>query len=248
MPQRTKLERDLEQPYEDKARHTTDNHYVTCFLHDIVEEYNCPPGYETELSAWAYGHPAVGGSHKLSYREKFTMYKRFKKTDMPAPVIEPLEEALIEYVRDLLPSFEGDKRRSKKHERLLGLVGETREMCYESLMVWVQQQDKNLFTQERGRTWWFDFHTNPEQADLIDRLEFMRICHHTNLKIVYEEPWYKPEPSFVRFHIFNPSHYDTYRASIQERHILDKSFKPRDDYDGEYPFDRLQWERAQDKR
>ena len=231
MNQRTFLERELEIPYEDDARRLTDARYVAAALNDLRDHYACPPGHDTALAAWAWGHPAVGGVRDKSYTEKFTLYPRIKKTELPSPVVEPLENALADYVRDLLPSFAGDKRREKKHERLIG------KTSYERLMIWVVQQDKTIFTQELERTWWFDFHTAPENADLADRLEFLRVCHHTNLKIVHEKP-FQPDLPHGRS-IFHPLNLHAHRAQFQER--AHGKFLPRDEYEDEYPFDTVPW-------
>ncbi len=234
MNQRTILERTLEDPYEDDTRRLTDARYVSAFLNDLRDEYQCPTGHDAALAGWAYGHPAVGGSHDKSYREKFILYKRFQKSDLPESVIFPLENALIDYIRDLLPSFTGDKRREKKHERLIG------KKSWERILIWLMKQDPPIIPGEIGETWWITFHTPPEVADLIDRLEFLRICHYTNLRATYEKP-FQPELPYGRS-IFHPLNLHTHLAELKERSPSGKFLK-REDYDDDedYPFNTITW-------
>ena len=53
------------------------------------------------------------------------------------------------------------------------------------------QADHRL--RDYGVDWWFSFKIHPSELDLIDRTRYLQAVHHTNLVVVYEEPFVDPD-------------------------------------------------------
>lgn len=180
MAQRTRLELELELPYEREARDLAQARYTSVFINMLAKHYDCPDGFTSTLTRWAAGHPAVGPANKLSYREKY-LQPRLTMQDVSAMLVGPLQEALFDYASHMLQSALRDDADAKT-ERLMGISQAPLHRYID------RQLPPGLTPKGYGTTWWVTHKASPLFIDLIDRNGFARAVSYTNLTITTDEP------------------------------------------------------------
>ena len=179
MTRRSRAELALTAYYDAERARLTRDRYHAAFLNDLRDHHGCPPGHDGALLAWAAGHPAVGAGGPAAYREKFG----HAQAGLPVPARAAVHAALADYVLSLVPEMMAAARPCWKTDNLVGAGREA-----------VAGMSDGAY----GRDWWTSHADPPDQIDLADRLEFLRACHRTNLRVVRERP--APVARVVLFH------------------------------------------------
>ena len=125
------------------------------------------------LADWCLCHPAAALANQEDYRRKFS-HPRLVATDLPTNLATALQAALENHLNACLPPY------AKASRRLNFLRGADEQ----KLLKHARSCDKNALPREYSVTWRFVFIQHPEEVDLVDRNEYLRIFHYTNLTVI----------------------------------------------------------------
>lgn len=180
MSQRTKVQLELEKPYEEEKRLLTVARFTAIFLTELQNQFACPPDYEHALTLWSQTHPAVGPSDLTTYRSKWTK-TRITAQDMPSATREPLQSALEDYASCLLSNVLYDDVPIKTEN----IMQVDRRIIWRYLH---RQLAPGQTPKGHGTNWWVTFKLHPVTLDLIDRNKFAQALYYRNLIITGEQP------------------------------------------------------------
>lgn len=154
-------------------RHRPHHDMAEAYAH-LCDEYEC-----TALDLWSDGHPAIGAHTAEDYAVKFTR-PRITAAGLPPGIATQLQHHLLTYALALPDDVLFYARRGGKATRL---VGATAPRLYAALA-----RSRPRLAPTGWPTRWQVGHTvDPASVDLIDRTEFLRIVHVSNLTVLEKE-------------------------------------------------------------
>ena len=171
---------------------TADARYRTAFIDGLKELYEAPVDRDQELTRWALGHYAVGSSDKLSFQVKHT-YRAFTKDTIHWHVRGALQRALVDYSHDLIDNIIWGAAKAKSERLTMATTN--------SLWYYAARLRPNSAPKHYGTRWWFIHKEDPDDIDLINRNQFLRAVHYTNLAVTEHQPQLPEQPEWS---IFDP--------------------------------------------
>lgn len=190
----------------------------------LRHHYPSPEWDAREFIGWARGHWATGPADKVSQRAH-GKFPRVTRDELSVELRNPLQDALEDYAHSILFEFLNGRYIGKERR----FVGCAREH------LWLHAATQVPYTApvDYARQWWFRYAEAPEDVDLIDRREFIRVVHYSNLVVTRERPERRPAAERL---IFNPRHVLGYQVTMRQRDAKTGYYLPNDADDDEYDF------------